>query len=149
MRLGRAIGDHVLGEALARKAWRLHRIRLGFRELLTIHLRGRRRPILDGEERFARPAVEHEDITGLGDLRDCFHGPAVPRDGDKTRRGGEIQVPDIVPHVLEMPDPPARARVQRQYTIGKQVVADSVGAVEIEGGRPSRGEHHAELRVDA
>ena len=56
---------------------------------------------------------------------------------DQLRRGGRVVVPEIVVHHLEVPQPLAGARIQRQQAVAEEIRADAIGAVVVVGGRDS------------
>ena len=114
------------------------RLRLG--GALAVERRRRHLAILDRKERLARLALEDVDVSGLRDLRDRVDRAPVARHRDERRRRGEVAVPEVVLHRLEMPDALARPRVEREQRVGEQVVADAVRAVEVERRRAGRGE---------
>ena len=101
-----------------------------------------------GKERLARLALEHVDVAGLRDLRDGVHRPAIARHGHEHRRRGEIPIPEVVLHALEMPDALARPRVEREHGVGEQVVAEPVRAIKVERRRARRGEDHRAFCID-
>ena len=72
------------------------------RELFAIE-RWRREPcdFRSGNSGLPGPAVEHVDVAGLGDLRDRVDFSAVARDRHQARRGGKIEIPDVVLDRLE------------------------------------------------
>ena len=59
-----------------------------------------------------------------------------------------VVVPQVVMDVLEVPQPLARARIERQQAIGKEVRADAIGAVEVEGSRSGGEVGNRPLRID-
>ncbi len=83
-------------------------------------------------ERLSCPPLEQPHPAVFGDLRQSIdHAPVLP-DLDQSGSGGQIAIPDIVPHELEMPHALAGFRIQSEQTIGEQVIAQAVRAVEIE-----------------
>ncbi len=104
--------------------------------------------LLDRKQRFAGAPVEDVDIAGLGDLRDRVDTATLAHHGDQAGRRGEVPVPDIVADGLEVPHPITRACIERQHAVGKEVVAVTVGAVEVERCRSGRREHEPGRRVD-
>src|SRR5207248_6139830 len=143
---GCAIGDHVVGEGLACEGWWFCRIRLRFSESFAIERGLGRFAIGDGEQRLTGLSIENEDIAGLGDLRDSVDLAPVAGDGDQARGSGKIEIPDVVAHALEMPDALSSAGVEGEDAISKQIIADAVGAVKIEGRRAGGGENHTKFR---
>src|SRR3954465_3670932 len=69
------------------------------------------------------------------------------RDGDQYGRGGEIPIPDVMMHGLEVPDAFAGFRVQRQFTISEQIITDAVATVEVKRGRTRRNVNDAGLLI--
>src|SRR3954468_19050111 len=68
-------------------------------------------------------------------------------DGDQYGRGGEIPIPDVMMHCLEVPDAFAGFRVQRQFTIAEQVIAQPVTTVKVKRGRTGRNVNDAGLLI--
>ena len=108
----------------------------------------RHRPLLDRPDRLARHAVEHVEPAGLARHDDDVAVAPVLADGRQLRRRAGIQVPEIVVHELEVPQPLAGARVERDDRRAEQVGADPVGAVEVVGGRAERDVGDAARGVD-
>ena len=73
---------------------------------------------------------------------------AVVADGRQLRRGRVVVVPQVVMHHLEMPQPLAGARVEREQRSAEQVRAEPIGAVVVVGRRPGREVGDAARRVD-
>ena len=134
----RPLRDQVLGELLPREGRRQRRQHLRRREPAR---RRRRRParVTSSIGKIGSPGLAVEDVGAavLRDLRDDVARPAVLRDRDERRRGGEVAVPEVVLHGLEVPDALAGRRAQAEDRVGEQVVAVPVGAVEVVR-RPSR-----------
>src|SRR5207244_574358 len=59
---------------------------------------------------------------------------ALAVDGYEHGRRGKVAVPHVVLHGLKVPDAFAGGGVERDQGVGEEIVADAVGAVEIEGG---------------
>ena len=106
----------------------------------------RHRPFLDRPDRFARHAVEHVEPAGLVRRDDHVAVAAVVTDGRQLRRRARVEVPEVVVHELEVPEPLAGARIERHDRRAEEVRADAVGAVEVVGGRPERDVGDAALR---
>ena len=147
VRLGRDVGHLVLGHPLPGERGRPHRQGLGGPGDLAGNVRGRERPFLDGVDRLAGLAVEHEDVGRLGDLGHDVAPPAVLDDGQQVGGRREVAVPDVVVHRLEMPDPLAGRRVEGEQGVGEEVGAHAVAAVEVGGGRAGGDEHQPPLVV--
>ena len=156
-RVRREIGQVRFGDRLTRE--RLRREREGLRRprLLAGQVRRGHRSLLDREERFPGCPVEHEDEGALRDLRDRIDACAVAGDGDEVGSGGEIAIPQIVMHGLEMPEAPAARGVESEERVREQVGANAAAAVEVRRRRTSgdvddaaRGVHaHSRPRVCA
>src|SRR5690606_12232002 len=114
-------------------------------------------PLLYRPQRLARHAIEDEQEAVLRRLRDDVDAPAFVRNGQELRRGREVVVPEIVMHGLEVPEPLARAHVERDETVAEQIRADAIRAVIVVGRRAERDiddaaldvERHLAPRVDA
>ena len=87
--------------------------------------------VLDWKEWFARGAVEDEHEPVFRCLRDGVDVLAVAPERHEGRRRGEIPVPDIVAHELEVPHPLARRGFERDERVRKKVVALTIGPVKI------------------
>ncbi len=147
--VGRQVGiDVVDREGVPHVGFRLGRVRLRRPAFLTRHLRLRHRPFLDRPDRLAGDAVEHVEPSGLVRGDDHVAVAAVVTDGGQLRRRAPIEVPEIVVHELEVPEPLAGARVERDDRRAEEIRADAVGAVEVVGGRAQRDEGDAALGVD-
>ena len=127
---------------------RLCRERLRRPGLLAGHVALRHRTLLDRPERLAGHAVEHIQETGLARVRHGVDAAAVVAHGDELRRRHVVEIPEIVMHGLEMPEPFAGARVERQQAVGEEIRAVPIRAVEIVGRRSGRDVDDAALLVD-
>ena len=88
-------------------------------------------PFLDRPDRLAGDAIEDVQKPRLaGHRHDIDVAPVVPDRRELWRRR-VVVVPEIVMHVLEMPQPLARSRVEREQAVGKEIRANPIGAVEI------------------
>ena len=74
-------------------------------------------------------------LGGLGDGVDFF---SVPFDGEQRGGRGKVAIPKVVAHALKMPDSFSGGGVEGDEAVGKQIIADAVGAVEVEGGGAGR-----------
>ena len=106
------------------------------------------RPLLDRPQRLAGDAIEHEQEAVLGGQRHGVDRLAVVLDGDQLRRRGEVVVPQVVVHDLEVPHALAGARVERDQRVRVEVAADAIGAVVVVGRRAGREVGDAAARVD-
>ncbi len=77
------------------------------------HVALRNRSLFDRPERLARHTIEHEEESVLGGLRNSVDRLPLVTHRDELRRGGEVVVPQIVVHDLEMPESLAGARIER------------------------------------
>jgi hypothetical protein len=82
-------------------------------------------------------------LVGLHHRRDRL---AVLGDGHQLGSVGQVVVPQVVVNDLEVPQPLAGARVEREQRVAEQVVARPVAAVEIEPRRSGRDEGDARSR---
>src|SRR6185503_7498041 len=133
-RLRRARGEHVFRQALAREWRRSERERLRLGAALALERRRGHLAILDREEWLSVLAIEHEDVPGLGDLRERVDASSVAGHGDERRRSGEVEIPEVVLDRLKVPDAPTRARVEREHRVGEEIVAVPIRTVEVERG---------------
>src|SRR5262249_41902335 len=129
-----AIAEHVFGEKLARVRGWLRRKRLFGGCFFSGDSAGRIFLVFDWEKRLAGGAIEEDDETVLGSLRDSVDGFAIAMDADERGRGGKITVPNIVTNGLEVPDAFASFGVEREEGVGEQIVADAIAAVKVECG---------------
>ena len=127
-------------ERLTRERRRLGREGLRGRRDFAGHLALRHGPLLDRPQRLAGQALEHVEESGLAGLRHDVDGAPVVADGQQLGRGREVVVPEIVVDGLEVPEPLARSRVEREQAVAEQVVAGAIAAVEIVRGRAGRHE---------
>ena len=81
-------------------------------------------------------------------MSDCVDAAAVVPDGHQLRRRDVVEIPQIVMDRLEMPQPLARARVEREQAIGEEVRAVPIGAVEVVRRRAGRDVDDAPVLVD-
>ena len=88
---------------LPRERRRNRRIRLRRPRLLARHVALRHRALFDGPERLAGDAIEHEQETLFGRLRDGVDRLAVVANRDQLWGGVVVVVPQIVVHHLKMP----------------------------------------------
>src|SRR5690606_25254069 len=123
--------DVVLGEGHARERRRRGRDRLRRRGLLAGDVRGRHGPLLDRPDRLAGLALEDVDITLLARLRDDVDLAAVAAQRQQLRRLRKIQIPEVVTDRLEMPEPLAGTRIERDDAVPEEIVAVPIAAVEV------------------
>src|SRR5262249_37964481 len=93
MRLGRPVGDFVLGECVPDQRRRLHRERLRRPQLFAGNVRGRYGTFFDRKNRLARRTLEEEHQTHLGNLSDGLYGAAASPDRDESWLAWRIVVP--------------------------------------------------------
>ena len=79
----------------------------------------------------SRNPVENKYETHLRDLSHRGNFAAIPPHIDEHGLRRQIVIPDIVVHGLEVPNQFAGGRVQRDQTIGEQVLTFTVGAIKI------------------
>ena len=106
--------------------------------LLARHPADRHRPFFDRPDRLTGDPVEHVEEAGLAGQRHHVAARAVLHDGRQLRGGAGVEVPQVVVHELEVPDPLAGAGVERQEARAVQVRARAIGAVVVVGRRPGR-----------
>ena len=94
--------------------------------------------VLDREQRRAGRAIEQKHEAVLGGLRDGVDAAAVARHRHQARRRREVAIPDVVMDRLEVPDALAGRGVEREQRVREQVVAETIGAVEVGGRRSGR-----------
>jgi len=86
---------------------------------------------LPRKERSARVAIEHIDEAALRDLCDGWDASSVARDVDEIGRGGEIAIPQVVMHRLEVPAPLSGRGIEREQRVREQIGAEAAAAVEV------------------
>ena len=84
----------------------------------------------------------------FGDLRHGVDLPTAARDSHQRWCGREIAIPQVVLEHLIVPHVLAGACIEGQHTVGVQVVAETVGTVEVVRRRAGGGEHHGPLGID-
>ncbi len=136
---GRGV-EVVLGELLRNQRWRLGGDGLRRPGALARHVARRDRALLHREERTTGLAVEHEDEARLGSLGHGVDGAALVHDTNQDGRRGQVVVPQVVVHGLEVPDALAGLRVEGHDGVRVQVRPGSVAAVEVR----ARGAHGQE-----
>ena len=104
--------DVVRLERLPGEGGRFGRERLRRRRHFAGNLALRDRALFDRPQRLAGQALEHVEESGLARLRDDVDASPLVSDGEELRRGGEVVVPEIVVHSLEVPLPRAGAGVE-------------------------------------
>src|SRR5262249_27386614 len=97
------------------------RIRLGFGGLLARLLRNR--TLLDPDQRFAVWAIANVGPSGTAGFGDTLARFAVDHRVEQNNRTGGVIVPDVVVHLLEVPDVFAGLRLQGDDRGAEQVVA--------------------------
>ena len=131
--LGRAIGEHVGGQKLAGEGSGLRGERLFRGSDFTRDGAGRIFAGVDGKERGAGDAIEQIDETLFGRLRYGVDFPGFALDGEQYGGARKIAIPDVVVDALKMPEALAGFGVQGDEAVGKEIVADTICAVKIEG----------------
>ena len=112
-------------EGLPHERRRLGRERLRRPRLLAGHVALRHRPLFDRPQRLAGHAIEDIEEAGLARVRDGVDLPAVVPHGDELRRRDVVEVPEVVMDGLEVPQPLAGLRVEREQAVGEEVLADA------------------------
>ena len=84
----------------------------------------------------------------LGRLRHGIDALPVAHDSHERRWRWEIAIPDVVLDRLKMPDALAGVRIEREERVGEQVVAGTVGAVEIGRGGAGGDEDESTFYID-
>ena len=136
-------------EALAGHRCRLHRERLGRPKLLTTYVGHGNRTLLDRPDRPPRFPVKEKQEALLRRLDHCVERPAILRHADQRRLRGQIVVPDVVVHRLEMPDALPGRGIECEHAVSKQIGPDAVAPVEVERRRADARENDAALHVEA
>ena len=114
MGFGRALGQQILGEQLARERRGLRGQGCGWAATLAGHIAGRIVAAFDGEQRLAIRPVEKKDEALLGGLGDGVDFFAIAIDRQQNGWRGKIAIPKIVLHSLKVPDSLAGLGVQAQ-----------------------------------
>src|SRR5947209_20323146 len=100
MCFGRALGEHVLSQSLARERLRYERERLRIGRHLTLDVRRRVSAVLDREERLPGFALEHEHVARLGDLCDRVDLATSAPQREEIRERRQVTIPESVPTQL-------------------------------------------------
>ena len=108
------LGDVSGAYRLSRERRGLHWKRLRGPGVLAAQGRGRDRTLCDVEERFARLPVEQENEPALGDLCDGIDPCRTARHGHEIGRGGQVAIPEVVVHGLEVPQSFPGRRIERE-----------------------------------
>ena len=130
------------GQTLGHEPEDGERERLRQPRLLGGDIRLRHRPLLHGEKRRAGAPIEHEDVAHLGRDGERRHVSAVPPQREHHRLGGNVVVPQVVVHHLEVPEDGAGRRPQRDHGIRVEILSQSPAAEEVGTGAAHRHEHH-------
>src|SRR6266567_8426202 len=126
-----AVGQQIFRQKLTRKRRGLGWEGLLLRRNFSRNIAGRIFAVLDGKKRRSVCAVKKIDESLLRGLRDRGYIFSVALHSHEGRRCGKIAVPEVVPDTLEVPDPLTGFGVQRDQTVGEEIVANAVGRVEI------------------
>ena len=135
-------------ERHARQRRRLDRERLRLRGALERHFARRHRPFLDTVDRLAVDAIQQEEQSRLADGGHGRNRAAALLHVEQHRRVGDVGVPDVVMHELEVPEILAGVGVGRDEARAEQVVALAIAAELIDRRRAERHVDDAALRVD-
>jgi len=144
----RARGFRSVTSASVKRGRGFGRERLREPRLFARNPRLRDGPFFDRKKRTTRLAVQHKDVADFPGLRDRVDPAALVRDRHEIGRTGDVVVPDVVVHDLEMPDALASVRFQRQHAIGEKVLSSAVAAVMVVRSRTGAREHQAALNVE-
>ena len=125
----------------------LGRERLRRRQFLAWHQRLRYRTLFDRPQRLACFAVEGEQQSLLGGLRDGLDGAAILLDVDQDRCSRNVVVPDIVVHQLEVPATLTCLRIECDQTGTEQRVTRTETAVVIHCRRVGGDVDQAQFRI--
>ncbi len=147
VRLRGAPGDDVLGELLTRERRRRQRQHLFRSRPLAIDVGGRHVDLLIRKQTLARHAVEDPDVSALGDLGHGVDDAPVAPDADEGRRRGQVAVPKVMPHELEVPQPLPGGGIECDQAVGEQIVPVPVGPVKVVGRGSGGREDDAPLLV--
>ena len=134
-------------QAVRHDGRRHDRERLRRREPFAGSARLRNRPLLHGQERLSRVAVQDEHEARLRHLRHHVMQRAVTPHRVQTRLRWHVVVPDVVVHGLETPAHLPRRGLQRDHRVRVAVVARSQTAKEIRTGAAGRNEHEPAFLV--
>ena len=103
------------------------------------------RPLLNGEQALSGLAVQDVDEAIFAGLGDGVDELAFVTNRDEQRGGWEVEIPDIMLDCLEVPLALARRCIQTKDRVREQVVAVTIGAVEVECRRARGNEHESAL----
>ena len=106
------------------------------------------RTLLDAVDRLAGDAIEQKQQPDLVDHRDGGNRPAALLHVDQRGRAGQVGVPDVVMHHLEVPQVLAGIRVGRDEAGAEEIVAGAIAAVLIDRRRAERHIDDAALGID-
>ncbi len=121
-------GDDVLGgEGDFGQRRGLHRNRLRRGGLLTGHVALRHRRFLDSEHGLAGLAIQDVHVAGLSGEREDRDSLPVDLHVEESRRGRQIEVPQVVMDRLIMPAPLAGTHIECHDGITEQVISRAVG----------------------
>ena len=74
--------------------------------------------------------------------------PALALDRDQIRRRAHVEIPDVVSHVLKVPEPFPGQHVERKDAVAEQIVTEPADADHVGPRRTERDERDAALVVD-
>jgi hypothetical protein len=139
--------DVVDGEGLPRERWRPGRDGLGRPGLFPRDVGLWHRLLVDGPDRLAGLAIEHEQEAVLRRLRDGRDLLAVRTDREELGRVRQIVVPQIVVHGLEVPEAFSGPGIERDDAVGEQVRPEAVATVKVVSGRAGRDVDDPAIRI--
>ena len=143
--LAAEIPDVVRRQSLARERRRFRRQRLRRPCLLAFEIRRFDGLLFDRKKRVAGLTVEDEDMARFRNLRNSVD--AV--DSNQVGWCRKIPIPNVVMDELIVPDPLARASVERKERVGKEVLPDTIAAVEIVSGGSGRNVNDTAVQIEA
>ena len=114
---------------------------------LARHVARRHGALLDGDERLAGLAVQHEQHARLRRLQDSRQHLGAPADRRERRRRGVVVVPEIVMHGLEVPGDLAGRGPQCHDRVCVAIVAGTQPAVVVGARARGRRKDEASRRV--
>ena len=102
------------------------------------HIRSGHRRLDNWPNRFACFSIKDEQKTLLGDLHQCLDRLTFHLNINQIWSSGQIVIPNIVVHSLEVPDSLAGLAVQRDDTVGKKIVTATPPTIVIIGWNSGR-----------
>ena len=132
----------------ARDRLRPLRVRLILRRPFARQFRDRRAPQAHRKHRLAAHAIQHEQVPRLPHARDHIDAFSLARDRHEIRWRAHIEVPNVVPHILKMPEAFPRQHIEREHTVAEQIIPQPPDADHVGPRRAQRHERHAASIID-